>query len=85
MNVHAYQLIGAEGETYSAEAADYWMADDSTVVGDLIRTNHEYRTTTGRFVYSERYLLTDATVGDLRRLARHGLPVAGHQATLRAR
>ncbi len=68
----AYVIGGtylAPGE-YSAHPGDYWHAPDSEPVGPIVRREHAFRTVTGRTVFGPRVLKTDATVGDLRRLAR---------------
>lgn len=57
-----------DGE-YSANPADYWMAPNHAVVGDLVGPV-TLQTVTGRVVTVSRILKSNATVGDLRRLAR---------------
>ena len=66
----AYVLVDEEGSMFSAHPADYDLAPDSTRIGAIIRTRHPFRTITGGIVVGPRLLKSDATMADLRRLAR---------------
>jgi hypothetical protein len=67
----SYSLTDETGyNRYSANPADYWNAEDDVPVGPIIRNSHRFRTVTGRIVFAERLIKTNATLGDLRRLAR---------------
>ena len=65
-----YTLESDEGY-YSANPDDYWYLHDSVHMNArLWRVDHLTRTWDSRYVTTSRLLTYDATVGDLRRLAR---------------
>ena len=64
-----YILIGEDDGEYSADASDYFWAAPQDELGALVRTDHEYRTTTGRTVTAPRLIKSEATKHDLDRLS----------------
>lgn len=70
-----YAICTDDDGQYSADPGDYWHYPDSQPIGALVRLDHAWRTATGQLVHAPRCIKLNATVGDLRRLAR--VPASG--------
>lgn len=66
-----YFITGVKDDgEYSANPGDYWNRDGKESVGAIIKHSHPYHTVTGRIVYGPRVIKSNATMADLRRLAK---------------
>lgn len=68
--MHRYVITDETGDQYSADPRDYWYNADNAPMGQLVRLDHPWRTVTGRTVIAPRLVKENATMRDLRRLAR---------------